>query len=218
LHLLYVFIIPLILLVVWSKVRTSPLISKIFVHPNKKPWDYIFGQRNPYWITVSLIDGRVIGGVYQKNSFASSYPASEQLYLKIESMLSKEGDFTQPIPDSKGILIFSNQISYISLKEGAVEKDENISRKDNFWIWLIKGFFPNSPIVKSKELTVPHQTNQNNQPNPSHEHFDGYIDGYNGAKANLNLSKPPTNIPSLSPPSSSGSNGSVNSEKPNQKE
>src|SRR5437879_282533 len=56
-------------------------LARRFIHPIRKPWDYVFGKRDPYWVIVHLRDGRRIGGRYDTESFASSSPAEEQLYL-----------------------------------------------------------------------------------------------------------------------------------------
>ncbi|MGB6482231.1 MAG: DUF6338 family protein [Candidatus Acidiferrales bacterium] len=51
-------------------------------HPTPKSWDYFFGKGLPCWIIVTLKSGRIIGGYYGTNSFASSFPAEEDLYLE----------------------------------------------------------------------------------------------------------------------------------------
>ena len=51
-------------------------------HPIKMPWDFVFKQRQWYWVIVELKDGTKVGGKYAEHSFTSSYPAPEQIYLE----------------------------------------------------------------------------------------------------------------------------------------
>lgn len=51
-------------------------------HPTKRSWDYVFGSSNPYWVIMHLKNGTRIGAKYSAKSFASSYPAEEQIYVE----------------------------------------------------------------------------------------------------------------------------------------
>ncbi len=59
---------------------------------------------------VHLKDGRKIGGKYDENSFASSSPAEEQIYLEEVWRLDKKGAFIEPTERSKGMIIFKEEI------------------------------------------------------------------------------------------------------------
>ena len=85
-------------------------LARHFVHPIRKPWDYVFGKREPYWIIVHLRDGRKVGGTYGTGSFASSSPAEEQIYLEEVWALDNEGRFLRPVDRSCGIIIMTDQI------------------------------------------------------------------------------------------------------------
>ena len=56
-----------------------------------KPWDYVFSRRQAYWVIVHLRDGRKIGGRFDRKSFASSYPADEQIYIEEVWRLDEDG-------------------------------------------------------------------------------------------------------------------------------
>jgi hypothetical protein len=94
----------------WIRVLKSRLFSRYFVHPTQKPWDFVFGQRKPYWIIVHLKDLRKIAGVYGERSFASSNPAPPQIYLEEVWKLDEEGHFEGVIDESEGILILESEI------------------------------------------------------------------------------------------------------------
>ena len=114
----YVFVL-LIAPVAWAflfkKLRTTQYFQGAMPHPTAKPWDYVFGQRKPYWIVVTLKDGKQIAGRYDASSFASSAPAPEQLYLEEAWVLNDEGGFERKRADTAGIMILAPDIVTIEL-------------------------------------------------------------------------------------------------------
>lgn len=60
-------------------------------HPAPKAWDYFFGKRKACWVIVTLKSGRVIGGYYGTESFASSFPHEEDLYLELLCNMTPDG-------------------------------------------------------------------------------------------------------------------------------
>jgi hypothetical protein len=105
-----IFVSPILWPVIFLKLASWAPFSKHIVHPIQKPWDYVFGKREVYWIIVHLRDGRKIGGKYDINSFTSSYPAEEQIYLEEVWELDEGGKFIKPIDRSKGIIIIGKEI------------------------------------------------------------------------------------------------------------
>jgi hypothetical protein len=72
--LFYVFVLfvaPIIWVWILKKIRMSNLFQKNAPHPTQKPWDYVFGKREPYWIIVTLKDGTQIAGSYDCNRIDS---------------------------------------------------------------------------------------------------------------------------------------------------
>ena len=66
-----------------------------------------------HWIIVHLKDGRKISGRYDTESFASSFPAEEQIYLQEVWILDDEGGFKEPVERTSGIIILKDEISLI---------------------------------------------------------------------------------------------------------
>jgi hypothetical protein len=60
-------------------------------HPTPKAWDYFFGSGAACWIIVTLKSGRVIGGYYGTESFSSSFPHEEDLYLELLCDMTPDG-------------------------------------------------------------------------------------------------------------------------------
>ena len=75
--------------------------------------NFIFGKKEVFWVIIHLEDGRKIGGKFDKDSFASSYPEEEQIYLEEVWKLDEEGKFIEPIERSKGIIILTNKVLFI---------------------------------------------------------------------------------------------------------
>jgi hypothetical protein len=86
-------------------VLSLPFIRSKTIHPIAKPWDYIFSQGETHWVILHLKDGRRIGGKYGTQSFASSYPAEEQIYIEELWRLDENGKFQHKIEGSKGLII-----------------------------------------------------------------------------------------------------------------
>lgn len=107
------FIAPISWACVMKLLRTTEFFQKSIPHPTAKPWDYVFAQRKPYWIIVTLKDGKQIAGRYDSASFASSAPAPEQLYLEEAWVLNNDGGFERPRSETAGILVLSSEIMTI---------------------------------------------------------------------------------------------------------
>ena len=85
-------------------------VGKHLVHPIQKPWDYVFGKRIPFWIIVHLKNGQKIGGFFGPESFASSNPADEQIYLEEVWLLDDAGIFLNVGKNSRVIIIMDDGI------------------------------------------------------------------------------------------------------------
>lgn len=103
--LVILFIAPVLWPVLYAKILHIPVFRSRVIHPVSKPWDYLFGQRKSYWVIVHLKGGRRIGGRFDTHSFASSYPAEEQIYLEEVWRLDCEGKFLKKVDRTKGIII-----------------------------------------------------------------------------------------------------------------
>ncbi|MFN3901608.1 MAG: DUF6338 family protein [Alishewanella aestuarii] len=118
-YLFYIFVLfiaPIIWVLLWKYLRTRDFFQRNAPHPTSKPWDYVFAQRKPYWVKVTLKDGTVIAGRYADKSFASSAPASEQIYLEETWVLNQNGGFERRKNNTAGVLILSSEISHVELR------------------------------------------------------------------------------------------------------
>ena len=112
--LLIVFIImPALWPIIFIKFSNTKFFKKYFIHPIAKPWDYFFGKKEAAWVIVHLKNGKMIGGKYFSDSFASSYPDKEQIYLEEVWKLDPNGVFISKIERTKGIIIIGDDISSV---------------------------------------------------------------------------------------------------------
>lgn len=109
------FVSPILLALLWNWIRKLERLQQFIPHPTYKPWDYVFSQRQEYWVKVMLNNGTMIGGKYSTKSFSSNYPANEQIFLEETWVLNDKGGFDRPKNGTAGIIIVSNDIAYIEL-------------------------------------------------------------------------------------------------------
>lgn len=130
-YVLFYIVVLLIAPIAWAWVflwlRKTQLLQRSMAHPTGKPWDFVFGERKPYWVIATLNDGRQVAGRYDLDSFASSSPAPEQIYLQEAWVLNGDGGFERPRVDSAGIIILAKEIATLELFQ---IKDEEESEND----------------------------------------------------------------------------------------
>jgi len=119
LYVLFYILVVLVAPIAWAWaflwLRKTQLLQKSIAHPTGKPWDFVFSQRVRYWVIATLTDGRQIAGRYDSKSFASSSPASEQIYLEEAWVLNEGGGFERQRIGSAGIIILAKEIATLEL-------------------------------------------------------------------------------------------------------
>jgi hypothetical protein len=110
-------VVPACWPIVFLRLSTWRQVAKHFVHPLRKPWDYVFGKRTPFWIIVHLKSGQRIGGYFGIESFASSHPADEQIYLEEVWNLDEGGGFQGPVESSRGIIVMKDEMRAVEFFE-----------------------------------------------------------------------------------------------------
>lgn len=116
-YMLVLFVAPIVWEIIWQWLRKLDLFQKNAPHPIQKPWDWVFGKRKSYWVKVTLKDGTKLAGPYASESFASSSPAEEQIYLEESWVLNGEGGFEKPKNRSAGVIVMSSEIAYLELMD-----------------------------------------------------------------------------------------------------
>ncbi len=101
------------------KIVHIPCIAQRVIAPIRRPWDFVFAKREPYYVVVHLKDGRKICGKYGKDSHTSSYPMKEQIYLQETWGVNETTGLWTKVEGTKGILILGEEVLCLDLLEGA---------------------------------------------------------------------------------------------------
>jgi len=90
---------------VWEKEKTFEKLPTA--------WDYVFSKDCCYWLKIILKDGSKIAGFYGTNSFSSSYPHKDDIFLENIWKLDEGETFNDH--ENRGLLVERNEISYIEI-------------------------------------------------------------------------------------------------------
>ena len=116
---------PVLWPILWKAVATSKFLRGRIINPTPRAWDYFFNLRQNCFMLIHLKDGSLVGGVYHVESFASSYPAPEDIYLQEVWRVDERGIFIEKIPQSIGMLVTRDSIEYIEMYRFRNEEGEN---------------------------------------------------------------------------------------------
>jgi hypothetical protein len=114
-YIISLLIVPILLPLLWRKILNSNLFKGKIINLTPKGWDYFFGKGVPCLMLIHLKNGQLIGGLYDNNSLASSYPENEDIYLQEIWELDDTGKFKKPIDNTLGLLINYESVDYIEL-------------------------------------------------------------------------------------------------------
>lgn len=82
-------------------------------------WEYIFDKQEGYYVRIHLkSDGVIIGGIYSTDSFAADPPRPSDIYIEEVWYLDADGNFTQPLPTTRGAWVSQEAISYVEFFAG----------------------------------------------------------------------------------------------------
>ncbi len=114
---------PIILAIVWHKIRSWKWLQKHVQHPTALAWDFVFQNRPECVVIVTLTDGRKIYGHYGAGSFVTGYPYEPQIYLSQQWHTNADGGFDRPYNGSEGILIVSKDIISIEFFSDGIKEE-----------------------------------------------------------------------------------------------
>lgn len=116
-HFLLLFAFPVFWPVAMLWLMRTKFVSSFVVDPIQKPWDFVFAKREPAWVIVHLRNGGVIGGRYGARSFASSFPAPEQIFIEQIWALDERRNFVHRIERTKGVIVLGEDILAVEFFE-----------------------------------------------------------------------------------------------------
>ena len=113
-------IFPALLGITTYRMRNSRVLVKWgLVTPHPTSWDSFFARRETCWVIFRLKSGAMIGGHYEIGSHASSFPNEADVYVSEVWRLGENGEFTEQIEDTMGMLIRREDCELIEFKREA---------------------------------------------------------------------------------------------------
>lgn len=84
---------------------TTRLRLKSQWNPTPSAWDFAFARAEPGWVRVRLADGSWAGGWFADQSFATSFPEPQELYLEVGYVMVPDGTFTERVSAPTGMIV-----------------------------------------------------------------------------------------------------------------
>lgn len=81
------------------------------VHPTATAWDWKLSRTGACYVLVTMTEGEIVAGSYDRSSFSSSDPAERDIFLEKVFEVSDDGPWKE-VP-GKEILIRASEIRYI---------------------------------------------------------------------------------------------------------
>lgn len=97
----------------WNFLRKQKSLYRFIQLTYPMPWDYFVHQRKTCYMLIHLKDDNMIGGYYGENSYASTYPDEQSVYLEKVYKIKPDGTFGEEIKDSFGLIISKEDYKYI---------------------------------------------------------------------------------------------------------
>jgi Family of unknown function (DUF6338) len=88
-----------------------------FPHPDPTAWDYHFRKGEAHWIWLTFKSGQVMAGLYGPNSFASSFPQRQDVFIEKLLALDENAKVMGWKEDSAGALINMENLERIEFFE-----------------------------------------------------------------------------------------------------
>ncbi len=107
------FIAPTAAAILLFSARRARWLARWLPHPVGKPWDFVFSRREQAYVIVTLTSGRRIGGFYGGESFSSSYPYDEQIFIESVWDVDEEQGFLAKHVRSRGMIVSGANIQTI---------------------------------------------------------------------------------------------------------
>lgn len=86
--------------------------------PYPTSWDWFFSEKeNNYYVRFLLKTGEKLGGYYGENSYATSYPNKQEIYVEEVWWLDEAGNFIEQVEGTKGALFCRDDCSLVQFLE-----------------------------------------------------------------------------------------------------
>jgi hypothetical protein len=73
--------------------------------PTPAAWDFAFRDREECFVRILTGEGRWVGGWFDPDSFASSFPEARELYIAQQWKMTEDGAFEEEVTNSRGVYV-----------------------------------------------------------------------------------------------------------------
>lgn len=112
--------------IIRKKGWTRALLQKFGItveHPTPTAWDYIGSEGKEYFVEVTLVDNKVLRGLYSSKSFMSSDESFRDIYLETLYIKNKDDNPWVKLDRTRGVWVEPKQIRFI--KFYSIEEENN---------------------------------------------------------------------------------------------
>jgi hypothetical protein len=88
-----------------SRPRKFTLSGLTTYDPTPAAWDCAFRDREECFVRVLTSEGRWVGGWFDTDSYASSFPQPRELYIAQQWKMGEDGSFIDEVTNSRGIYV-----------------------------------------------------------------------------------------------------------------
>jgi len=104
--------------------------------PLPTAWDKYFSRRNPCAIIFHMKDGRgMIAGAFGDESYASAYPATQQIYLEKQLQIDPATKKLSEMDVGMGVIINFEECEYIETVPLVLDEGLGTPGRPRRWPW-----------------------------------------------------------------------------------
>lgn len=113
------------------KTAATQLLTKLHLRrpydPTPSAWDFAFGKGEVGWVRVQLEGGRWLGGYFGGESYASSFPNPQELFVEEGWVINDDGTFTDISHAPNGMIIKCDKAVSVDFIPVAADTEEQAS-------------------------------------------------------------------------------------------
>ena len=123
--LLGVFATPLLLAYILHRLELRGTLKKLGTKPSPTPSDWVFSQEagKHFYVRFHRKEGKDLGGYFGENSFATSSPNGQEIYVEEVWRLDEDGRFVEPVEETQGAIVNREDCTLIEFVERPQSRD-----------------------------------------------------------------------------------------------
>ena len=123
--LLGVFATPLLLAYILHRLELRGTLKKLGTKPSPTPSDWVFSHEagKHFYVRFHRKEGEDLGGYFGENSFATSSPNGQEIYVEEVWRLDEDGRFIEPVEETQGAIVNREDCTLIEFVERPPARD-----------------------------------------------------------------------------------------------